>query len=506
MYSKKIFGSLLESVLVQMQPVFDLKASADLLGWDQETFMPSGAYQARADQISTLQTLAHQLLVSDNSKELADKIRSYDRAQSDFEKRIFALFLREHDRAIKIPNYLIKKLSMAKTVCLNSWKKAYEESNFKIFESELRQLIDLKIQETEHIGYDTNKYDALLDFYEPGMNTVMLDPLFNKIKKNCIDMLQKIKKEDLFIKTDFFSHRYTSNKQDKLARYLAHKMKFDLLYGRQDISMHPFTAAFSSKDVRMTYRINERDIRSTLFSVIHETGHALYEQGIDSSLNRTFAGEGASYGIHESQALIWENIIARSEPFIKWLLPYLQELFPRQLSKVNTEEFYRAINKVEPGCIRTEADELTYNLHIIVRYEIEKDLINGNMRAYDIPHAWSTKMHKYLGIVPKSDREGSLQDIHWAFGGFGYFPTYTMGKMYAAMFWKQMQSEIDNIESQIESGDFKEIRQWLKNKIHRFGKINTPKDLLLKICDKELNANDYLDYLRSKFNLIYDLN
>lgn len=489
---------LIEDLLELMNIVKDLQAVSALLGWDQETYMPKGGFISKADQISTLDTLAHQYLSSEKAKILAAKIRDYDKEMPFVEKALCNQFLREHDRAVKLPERLVADISLSQSIALENWKKAKSDSNFKEFEPHLKRLIGLTIEQAECLGYEENPYDALLDFYEPDLKSSQLVQIFNKIKDETIPLLKSIRNHDSNIENGFLFQHFPSEKQIELSRYITKKMSFDYEHGRMDISVHPFTTSFSPMDVRITIRTNENDLRPGLFGTIHETGHALYEQGIDAALYRTFLSDGASYGIHESQSLIWENYIARSKEFCIWLIPHLQKFFPDNFHNVLPEELYRAFNKVEPSFIRTESDELTYNMHIILRYEIEHALINKAITVHEVPEYWNNKMETYLGIIPPDDSKGCLQDIHWAGGSFAYFPTYTLGKLYAATIWRTMQNEMPDLKQNIAEGHFHPIRAWLKEKIHKWGKSQAPTEIIQRISGKELNSEDFLEYINEK--------
>lgn len=483
-------------------PVSDLKSISALLGWDQETNMPQGGLRPRSDQISTADTLVHQILISDKASRIAEKIKSGDFDQSEYEKSLCRIFLRDHERAVKIPSNLVSKISAFTSRSLESWKKAREANDFSIFEPELNELLCLKMQEAECLGYESNPYDAMLDEFEPEMTEVKLRPIFDKLCNQIADILGKIQIETDAPECPGEETLFSRDQQFTLARFISKKMGFDFSYGRMDESMHPFTTAFGSYDVRFTMHPHENDYRRGLFAAIHETGHALYEQGISSDLYRTPAAGGASFGIHESQSLIWENNIARSLPFCKLLAPYLTEYFP-QLGYCEPQTLYRLFNRVKPGHIRVEADELTYNFHILLRFEIELGLFRNELDTKDIPAVWNEKMQEYLGIKPPDDSRGCLQDIHWSAGAFGYFPSYTLGKLYAAMIWNQLNCELGNTDTLIESGELATIRQWLKDNIHQYGALFTPEELIKRVCGKKPSETDFISYINAKIDSLY---
>ncbi len=496
---------LLEKVLEKMMIIQDLKSASTVLAWDQETYMPKGSFESRANQIATLESLAHREIISKDSKILAERIRNCNYEQDETEKALCGLFTEEHDRAVKLPVKFIAELSNAKTIALEKWKNAFREANFDTFRPELKKIVGLKIREADYLGYENDRYDALIGQHEPGVTSSELSGIFSDLKDFTLDLLGKINKSGKEIDNSFLFKSYAESKQLKFARFLSEKMAFNYYHGRLDLSAHPFMAAFSTKDVRITTRVKERDLRESIFSSIHETGHGLYNQGMDVSLNRTFAFEGASFGMHEAQALLWENIISKTREFWIWALPHLKRLFPRHLENVDKDIFYMAINKIEPNVIRTNSDHLTYNLHIIIRYEIESALINNRLRVDDIPDVWHEKMRKYLGIVPANDTEGCLQDIHWAFGGFGYFLTYTLGNLYAAMLWNKIRKDLPDWKKYISSGNFTEIRKWLQDKIHIFGRLRKPAELIYQATGKSYCPDDFKSLLSEKVTDIYTI-
>lgn len=499
-------SELFVKVMEIMSIVKDLNAASALLSWDQETYMPHGAIQARADQIATIDSLAHRSLTSDQARLAAEEIRNILEFAEPFEKGIYRSFLLEHDIAVKLPESFVNEFSRMKSIASETWKKAKFESNFALFQNALEEILKLKIEQTDYLGFTGNIYNALLGLFEPEMTTDILDSVFNKLKTETIAILNKLEPLRDEIDDDIVHRYYNHSLQEKLARFIADKLTFDFHHGRMDISVHPFSTSFSSKDVRITTRINENNLLTCLMSTIHEVGHGLYEQGMDKALYRTFAQDGASFGIHESQSLFWENTIGRSKEFWIWLMPHLREAFPNSVANSSVTTIYKAVNKVKRSFIRTEADELTYNLHIILRYEIEKALLNGKMIVRDIPAVWNAKMKEYLGIVPPKDSLGCLQDIHWSHGGFGYFPTYTLGKLYAAMFRKKIIQDIPELKTNVASGNFNPLKQWLRENIHKYGRLELPKEILMRVTGKELTETDFLEYIKGKISSIYEIN
>ncbi len=353
--------------------------------------------------------------------------------------------------------------------------------------------------------YNGNKYNALLDIYEPGTTTEKLDSLFGELRDAIVSLLDKIKQSGYTPDTKFFTKSFSKTSQEKFGKIIMDKMGYDYKNaGRIDESAHLFTTNFGNKDVRITNHYYENDFRSALFSFIHESGHGIYEQDIPDDLQGTLLGTGASMGIHESQSRFYENIIGRSKEFWKFFYPEALKMFP-QFQGVDLDEFYDGINNVDPSLIRTEADELTYSLHVIIRYEIEKSLINGDVKVHDLPKVWNEKYKEYLGVEPKNDAEGVLQDMHWSDGSFGYFPSYALGNLYGAQFLNKMVQDIPNVFDEISKGNLSIVHNWLSDNIHKYGAVYKPVDLIKKVTGEELTAKYFIDYLNEKYISIYKL-
>ena len=491
------------SLLDFTRPLKDLKSIQSGMSWDQETYMPTSAVEDRGEQMSTISAIYHDMITGNEAKEYYQEIQSGIKSRLDIETALYRNFVREFERENCVPKDLIEKITRKRSLCLQAWHQARIDNDFSIWANELSGLVQLKRYYASCFSSFDNPYDSLLEVFEPGITSQSLDIIFNDIKCQTSKLLTKISASDIYIDNSLFYKYFDPDKQFLMAKKITRKMAFDYARGRLDSSVHPFTMPITGNDVRITTRVNHDDLRSCIFGTIHETGHGLYEQGIDLKLNRTFLGEGASFGMHESQALLWENIIARTKSWCQWSLPCLKELFPDKLEQYYPEDIYTAINKVESSFIRTEADELTYNLHIIIRYEIEKEIINGNMKVDEIPSVFKGKMKEYLGIVPDNDVIGCMQDIHWADGMFGYFPSYTIGKLYAATIWKAMKKNIPDVCNLISTGDFFQIRMWLKDNIHQYGKIYTPSELINRLSGNGLNTNDFFDILEEKYGEIY---
>lgn len=488
-------------VVQLMYTIQDVHAASSILNWDQETYMPDGAADARAEQIGTLDTIAHQLLTNDASIRLAERVRSLN-GEAD-NRPLLKLFLEDHEKAVKLPDDLVRRTSKAQSLAHHVWLRARTERNYSIFMPALQELLDLKIEAAELYGYEQNRYDALLNLWEPRITVAQLDPVFEQLRTATKEILDNVTPYAARVSTAPMTQFYPKEKQLEFSRFISERLGFNFTNGRIDLSAHPFCTSFSQFDVRLTTRVNEHNLDSCLYGVIHETGHGLYEQGFATELARTFGADGASMGIHESQSLFWETIIARTAEFWTFVLPHFRTVFGE--TNYSARDFYKAVNTIRPSLIRVEADEITYNMHIILRYEIERDMVNRTLDLRDVPEAWNEKMRKYLGITPPSDAEGCLQDIHWSFGGFGYFPSYTLGKLYAAMIWRVMQADLPTVRDDIRSGNFAPILGWLREKIHRHGRTLKPAELIRRVTGRELNSQDFIDYANAKAGDVYEL-
>ena len=499
----------LRDFLLEIQHI---SSAASLSGWDQETYMPSGAAEARAELLSSLLTFAHKKLVSPEMDEhLAQWLDLktgviLEKPQHKWDPMAKALLRetwRDYSKAKRLPSEFVGRLGRETSLALHVWTDARKKSDFSIFKKTLSVILDLKKEEANFLGYSESPYDALLDTYEPGTRVSYLIPLFEKIKTRLIPLLDKVLHSSKQANDDILFQSYDTQQQLAFGEMVLSAMGYDLKKGRQDLSQHPFTTSFHPTDVRITTRVFEKDLQAALFGSIHEGGHALYDQGLDPKHFGTPLGESLSLGIHESQSRLWENCVGRSLAFWKHFFPLIQETFPNQLGTIDIQTFYKAINKVKPSLIRVEADELTYNLHIMIRFEIEKDLIEGNIGVDDIPSAWDLKMQSYLGISPEKESDGPLQDIHWAHGSFGYFPTYTLGNLYSVQFFNQAKKENPDLLAEIEKGNLLTLKNWLNQKIHRWGRTFPSDELVRRITGEGLNPDYFLDYLEEKTMGIY---
>ena len=504
----------LETLSARLLEIQRINSAASVLSWDQETYMPAGGGTARADQIATLQGIAHQKLVSSDTELLLSRwldlhtglpLEADGELWDESSRAQLREVWRDYDRARKLPSDFVMRLSRECSLAQQVWVEAKAQSNYKTFLPNLRKVLSLKREEAQLLGFQESPYNALLDVYEPGSTIATLRPLFAQLKARLVPLLKNIQASVVQIDDGFLYHAYDQARQMEFGRLVLIAMGYDFEKGRLDLSAHPFTTSFHPTDVRVTTRVQEYDLLSCLFSCIHEGGHGLYDQGLDPAHYGTPLGDAVSLGIHESQSRMWENCVGRSRAFWRFFYPILQATFHHQLRGVDLEQFYKVINRVKPSLIRVEADELTYNLHIMLRFEIEQDLIEGKTNPEELPEIWNHKMKQYLGIVPSNDGEGVLQDVHWSMGSFGYFPTYTLGNLYAVQFYDQAKLEIPNIEDEIAAGQLMILRRWLGQKIHRWGRMFIPDHLSQRVTGVSLSPEPFLRYVERKYGEIYHL-
>ena len=486
-----------------MRKIADIQYASALLNWDQETYMPPKGAAFRAQQLSTLAGIGHELSVSDELGKLLNTL-SKDESLSEKEKRNIKQSLKNYNDNKKYTTAFVQELSKTISETFQAWQKAKAENNFALYAPHLEKLVELKRKESKLLGTFDHPYDALLNQSEPGAKTADLEALFADVRNQLVSFVRQIAAKPQNPDSFMFS-RYDKDKQWDIGLDLLKQMGYDFEGGRQDASSHPFTTNFSPEDVRVTTRINENDLNEMIWSCIHEGGHALYEQGLPVSEYGLPSGEYVSLGIHESQSRLWENNVGRSLGYWKANYGKLQQAFPENLSKVGFEDFYKAMNIVKPSLIRTSADELTYHFHVLIRFEIEKALIEGSIEVKDLPGYWNKKYKEYLGIEVPDDARGVLQDIHWSHGSFGYFPTYSLGSFYASQFYSKAKEEVPGLEKEIEKGNMKPMLEWLREKVHRHGKFYSAEELCIHITGEKLNFRYFMDYARSKYTSLYHL-
>lgn len=487
-----------------MKELSILSSVGGLLAWDQETMLPPKGTMGRAEQSAILASVIHEKFIDSQMGKLLGNLARNSKGLTPLETVNVRERYRDYKKAITLPPDLVKELAHTTSLAQSAWIDARKKNNFRAFRPYLKKIFDLKKRQAEAYGYSDSPYDPLLDDYEPNMTTQILDPVIEQLKTGLIPLAKAIRESEISIDDKVLRRRYDVEKQKTICHDIMQALGVDGTASRLDQSAHPFCVGiFSPYDVRITTTYDERDLLHALYSVIHESGHALYEQGLNKKHIGTPMSESLSIGMHESQSRFWDNIIGRSKPFLYFLLPNLKAKYPGILKSMSSETFYRIINKVEPNLIRIKADEVHYNLHVILRYELEKDLIEEKIEVVDLPEMWKFKMEEYLGIQPKNDKEGVLQDTHWALGLIGYFPTYLLGNLYAAQLWYKIQRDIKNTDSLITKGEFGPILSWLRKKVHLQGRRYPVNELIKRVSGKDFSAQFFLDYLKIKYNEIY---
>ena len=487
--------------VTKMQQIADIKYASAVLQWDQETYLPPKGNALRGQQIATLSELAHQQFVHNDIGAMLYELNEKT-GLNDIQKRNVELSLYDYTKATKFTSSFVRTMSETVNKSFHAWIQARKENSFATFQQPLDELIKLKIQEADILGYEKHPYDALMNEYDRGLSVQITDRIFSDLKPQLTTLLDSIKNKPQ-VDDSFLHQHFEKDAQWKSGIEILKRMGFDFEAGRQDISEHPFTTNFNHADVRITTRIDENDLSNMTWSCIHEGGHALYEQGLPEEAYGLPLGEYCSLSIHESQSRLWENNIGRAFPFWQHNFSLLQTFFKKQLTGISVEKFYAAINKVHPSLIRTEADELTYHFHVMIRYEIEKMLISGDITAKDIPAYWNEHYEKYLGIKVPNDKSGCLQDVHWSHGSFGYFATYSLGSLYAAQLHAAIIKENDSIEKEIANGDNKFLLQWLNKNIYKYGRQFTSEELCKKATGEALNSTHFISYATEKYTKIY---
>lgn len=487
-----------------------LAHTAALLGWDQETYMPAKALYERSEQIALLQGMVHERITNPQCAELLAELGatpenpSGNAGLSELERAFIRETFRRHTRAAKIPQSLVVEMAKTTSVAQGVWIQARKASDFKLFQPHLEKIITLLKQIADCLGYTDSAYDPLLDEYEPWMTCREVEEVFSRLKEPLVQLVQQIVASKQRIDDTVLTHRFSADKQAEFNLFVLKAMNFEFERGRLDVSAHPFTTTLGMDDVRLTTRYNEKYFPTSLFGTIHESGHGLYELGFAEEIKGTLLGNAASLGIHESQSRLWENMVGRSLSFWKGFFPQLKRFFPEALNNVEYGQFYRAINCVKPSLVRVEADEVTYNLHIILRFELEKKLISGELVVEDLPQAWKQESKNLLGIEPENHAQGCLQDIHWSMGAFGYFPTYTLGNLYAAQFYDTLCREQPGLERELAQGNLKPVRRWLEENIHCHGAVYPAGELCQRVTGEQLNPRFFIEYLQKKYGALYD--
>jgi carboxypeptidase Taq len=485
--------------------ISDLNNAAALLGWDQQTYMPPGGAEGRGNQFATLGRLAHDRMVSEELGQLLEDLKATAAGldpDSD-EACLIKVTARNYDKAVRVPSDHVVEFAQATTLGQMAWVEARHKSDFAQFQPHLEKIVALR---REYAGFFPNfehPYDALLDDFEPGMKTAEVKAIFDGLRPQQVKLIQAVAGKPQ-VDDSFLHQAFDEKKQWDFGVEVITKFGYDWNRGRQDKAAHPFTQGFGVDDVRITTRVDPNFLNSMLFGTMHECGHALYGQGVARELDRTGLEGGASLAVHESQSRMWENLVGRSMPMWQHFYPRLQEAFP-QLGGISVEKFYKGINKVQPSLIRVEADEATYNLHIMLRLEIEIALLEGKVQVGDLPALWNAKMQDYLGVTPPNDAKGVLQDVHWSGGMIGYFSTYALGNLISAQLWEKINQDLPDLTNQVRQGKFEDLLAWLREKIHRHGSKFEPQVLVQKVTGSKIDPAPYVKYLTQKFGEIYGL-
>ncbi|MGM0387226.1 MAG: carboxypeptidase M32 [Natrinema limicola] len=495
-------GDAYEQFENRVRRISNVGNAAGILRWDQEVVMPDEGTPARAQQLSTLSSLSHELLTADETGQLLDELEDTD--LEDEQAAVVREIRRQYDRETSVPQELVEELSATASNAHPTWKQAREEDDFEQFAPTLEKLVELKREYAAHIDPDADPYAVLFADYEPYIDLETAERVLERLREKLVPLIDAIQESDADLATDAFAGEFDDDDQEALARDVLDSLGYDWDRGRLDTAPHPFSSG-TQFDARVTTRFDEEDLLGSITSTVHEFGHANYTLGLPDEGYGTPLGEARDLSVHESQSRLWENHVGRSRPFWEHFLPVARERFPG-LEGVTPEEAYEAANQVyDDNLIRVEADELTYHLHIVIRFEIERDLIRGDLEVSEVPQVWNDKYEEYLGVRPETDAEGCLQDIHWSHGDFGYFPTYSLGSVLAAQLYAAAEDDRGPFDEEIREGEFDELNGWLREHIHQHGKLFVTPDLIERATGEDLTADYFLEYVESKYGDLYEL-
>lgn len=486
-----------------------LSGISSLLDWDQETYMPAAASGIRSEQLKVMAGLIHKSKTSPAFAKSLSKLinikngKILQKGLSDPQKAALQVWRSDYLKDTCLPASFVEEFAQVTSQSIVAWRSAKKQDDFPLFAPYLEKIIYMNRKKAEFLGYENHPYDALLDLFEPGVTTAEVTETFSNLRKSLVSLLKKIKASKQ-IDDRFLYGKFDIKKQMEVGYVMMDAIGYDRTKGRLDISAHPFSSSSHPTDSRITTRIHPSSLISHLSVVLHECGHSLYEMGLPEEHYGSPLGESVSLGLHESQSRWWETRIGQSKPFWNHFLPLLKKTYPKDLKDISLDKFYKAVNKVEPSFIRVDADEVTYGLHVILRFELEKALIEGSLSVSEIPEAWNAKMQELLGILPKNHAEGCLQDIHWSMGAFGYFPTYSLGNLYASHLFEAFEKQHPNWQKRIENGELLFIKEWLNKNVHHYGRQYNSKELLKRVTGKEFTPNAYIRYLNNKYKDIYN--
>jgi carboxypeptidase Taq len=498
-----------QELTTRLAAIHDLNMARAILGWDQHTMMPPKAGPLRAEQLGTLDRFSHELFIDDEIGKLLEDVREYEESldpDSD-DASLIRVTRRDYEKAKRVPPELRAELTRSGAIALAAWVEAREKSDFSIFLPYLKKNVDLQHQYIdcfEGMGYES-EYDVLLDDFDEGLKTEVVREVFDELKRGLVPLIAQIAEHTDRVDDSSLHGEIPIAEQRDFALVMLERFGYDHESWRLDPTVHPFAMSAGTTDIRLTTRYDEGDLGVSLFASIHEFGHGYYEAGVDPALERTVLSSVTSMSLHESQSRMWENLVGRGLPAWRFFFPKLQAAFPGQFGSVELDEFYRAINKVQPSLIRVEADEATYNLHIILRFELEQEMLSGELPLEDLPEAWNARMADYLGVEVPDDAHGVLQDVHWSGGAIGYFPTYALGNVISVQLWDQLRAELPDLDSQFEQGEFGELGNWLRTNLHRHGRKYTSREMLDRIVGGQMDPGPYLRYLHEKLGEIYGL-
>jgi carboxypeptidase Taq len=485
--------------------VNDLGKAMGLLAWDQRTMMPAKGAAVRAEQLGTLSRLAHDLFTSDEIGRLLDELGDYEQSldpESD-EASLIRIVRRDYEKERRVPADLRTELTRAASSGYGAWVEARARSDYESFLPHLQRNLELRRRYAELFEAD-ELYDALLDDYEPGMKTAEVREVFDVLKPELIGLVRMVADQQDRVDSSFLRGSFSTDRQRRMSLTVLEALGFEHDSWRLDETQHPFASGMATTDIRLTTRFKEHDVSDALFSTMHEFGHGIYERNVDPALERTLLCRGASMALHESQSRLWENLVGRSREFWSFFYPTFQSIFP-EFEGVEEDAFWRATNKVTPSLIRVESDEVTYSLHIILRFELEQELLSGDLDLGDLPAAWNARMKEYLGVEVTNDAQGVLQDTHWSAGSFGYFPTYALGNVVSLQIWEQVLAAMPDIQDQIGRGEFGPLREWLREQLYRHGRKLQPKELIQRITGTGMDPAPYLRYLNTKVGDVYGI-
>ncbi len=486
-----------------MHRLADLGRMSALLSWDQQTLMPRRGAEARARAVATLRVIRHRHLTDPHLGDLLGRAPSW--GLDEPRAAMVRVLTHDRERAVRLPDDFVRRLALAGSRGQAVWEDARAARDWDRFRPCLKEMVALKREQADLLGHDGEAYDALMDGYEPGMRTARVEPLFATLADELQTLLGAIAAAGPAPPPLFAGRRFADAGQWDFTMRLLRDIGFDLDAGRQDRSAHPFTTSIALRDIRVTTRLDESDPFTGISSTMHEAGHGLYDQGFDPDYEDTPIADAPSLGLHESQSRLWENLVGRSLPFWRHYTPVMREAFGGAMGDASVEDVYREVNRVQPSLIRVEADEVTYNLHILIRFELELALLRGRLEAADLPEAWNAAYQARLGIRPPHAGVGVLQDVHWSSGSFGYFPTYTIGNLYSAILWERIVADLPEIDAQVQRAEFAPLLEWLRTHIHRAGYLYEGDDLIDRVTGSRLRHGPFMRYLWAKFGPLYGL-